>query len=262
VRFNAMSMSTSVLAVRSTGIFCRDGCPARAPRPENTERFVTADDALFAGYRPCLRCRREVGDTPRSQRGARRVALLGRLRRPRRHRAEEGVVRLSLLRTPIGPMVAGVAARGLALLEFADRPMLETQLRIVEKRFRARLAPGRTALHDRLQAELDEYFAGRRSGFSLPLVHPGTAFQERVWQALGAIPAGRTESYSDLAGDAGHPAAVRAVGHANGMNRLAIVIPCHRVIAADGRLSGYGGGVWRKAWLLAHEQAMSAVAPG
>src|SRR5437870_2925454 len=112
----------SVLAVRTTGIFCRDGWPAPAPKATNTERFASSADALFAGYRPCLRCRPMVGDSPRDQRGARRVALLRRLRRPARRRAEAGVVRLSLMHTPLGPMVAGVVPQGLALLEFADRP--------------------------------------------------------------------------------------------------------------------------------------------
>src|SRR5437870_4408567 len=118
----------SVLAVRTTGIFCRDGCPAPAPKPTNTERLASSADALFAGYRPCLRCRPVVGDSPRAQRGARRVALLGGLRRRARRRAEEGIVRMALVYTPLGPMVAGVVPQGLALLEFADRPMLETQL--------------------------------------------------------------------------------------------------------------------------------------
>src|SRR2546423_6499173 len=173
----------SVLAVRTTGIFCRDGCAAPAPQPRNTEHFACAADALFAGYRPCLRCRPEVGETPRDQRAVRRLALTRTLRRPRRRYAEQGVVRLVLIRTPLGPMVAGTVPAGLALLEFADRPMLETQLKIVARRFRARLEPGRTAIHDRIQSELDMYFAaaGGSSAFSVPLARPGTPFQERVW---------------------------------------------------------------------------------
>lgn len=245
----------SVLAVHTTGIFCRDGCASPAPKPANTQRFGTAADALFAGFRPCLRCRPEVGDSPRDQRGLRRVAMLGSLRRPRRRRAQEGVVRLALLQTPLGAMVAGVAAQGLALLEFADRPMLETQLRNVERRFRARLEPGRTAIHDRTQRELDAYFDGSAPiAFTVPITRPGTPFQERVWDALLAIPAGETASYAQIAARIGHPSAVRAVARANGMNRLALVVPCHRVIASDGSLAGYGGGVWRKAALLDQER--------
>ncbi len=249
----------SVLAVDTTGIFCRDGCAAPAPKPTNTRRFSSAADALFAGFRPCLRCRPEVGDSPREQRGLRRLALLRQLRRPSRRRAQEGVVRLALVHTPLGPIVAGAAAASLALLEFADRPMLETQLKIVERRFRARLEPGRTGVHDRIQAELDAYFARSGSepaGFTVPIAHPGTAFQERVWDALLTIPAGETASYTEVAARIGQPSAVRAVARANGMNRIALVVPCHRVIASDGSLAGYGGGVWRKAALLDHERAL------
>jgi O-6-methylguanine DNA methyltransferase len=251
----------SVLAVGTTGIFCRDGCAAPAPRPANTQRFDSAADALFAGFRPCLRCRPEVGDSPREQRGVRRVALLGQLRRPRRHRAQEGVVRLALVHTPLGPMVAGVVPAGLGLLEFADRPMFETQLKIVERRFHARSEPGRTAIHDRLQRQLDAYFAGdgaQAVAFSVPLARPGTAFQERVWDALLAIPTGETASYAEIAARIGQPSAVRAVARANGMNRLALVVPCHRVIASDGTLAGYGGGTWRKAALLELERGTAS----
>jgi AraC family transcriptional regulator, regulatory protein of adaptative response / methylated-DNA-[protein]-cysteine methyltransferase len=152
-------------------------------------------------------------------------------------------------------MVAGVVPDGLALLEFADRPMLETQLRVVERRFLAQLEPGRTAIHDRVQRELDAYFAGAASAaFTVPIVKPGTPFQERVWDALLEIPAGETASYSEIAARIGRPSAVRAVARANGMNRLALVVPCHRVIASDGSLAGYGGGVWRKAALLNKER--------
>lgn len=158
-------------------------------------------------------------------------------------------------------MVAAVATGGLALLEFTDRPMLDTQLAIVAKRFRgARLEPGRTALHDRVQEQLDAYFAGERDAFDLPMATPGTPFQVRCWDALTSIPYGSTTSYAGLAQKVGRPAAVRAVGHANGMNRLALVIPCHRVIGADGSLVGYGGGVWRKGWLLDHERRAAATA--
>jgi len=251
----------SVLAVHTTGIFCRDGCAAPSPKPANTQRFASAEDALFAGFRPCLRCRPDVGDSPRAQRGLRRVTLMGGLRRPRRRRAAQGVVRLALVQTPLGPMVAGVVPDGLALLEFADRPMLETQLRVVERRFRGRLEPGRTAIHDRVQRELDVYFAGTApAAFSVPVVKPGTPFQERVWDALLDIPAGETASYSEIATRIGQPSAVRAVARANGMNRLALVVPCHRVIASDGSLAGYGGGVWRKAALLNQERAVSSAA--
>lgn len=101
--------------------------------------------------------------------------------------------------------------------------------------------------------QLSEYFAGARTVFDLPTAATGTPFQQRVWQALCAIPHGRTASYGDIARAIGHPTAVRAVGLANGRNPLSIVVPCHRVIGRDGSLTGYGGGVERKQWLLAHE---------
>jgi len=157
-------------------------------------------------------------------------------------------------------MVAGAVPEGLALLEFADRPMLEAQLQIVGRRLRARLEPGRTRLHDRIQSELDAYFAGTEpAGFSIPVARPGTPFQERVWDALLTIPAGETVSYAQIAAQIGQPSAVRAVARANGMNRLALVVPCHRVIASDGRLAGYGGGTWRKAALLVREWQVATV---
>jgi methylated-DNA-[protein]-cysteine S-methyltransferase len=104
-------------------------------------------------------------------------------------------------------------------------------------------------------AQLAEYFAGGRTAFDVPLAAEGTPFQRRVWAALGEIPHGRTVSYAELARRVGSPAAVRAVGGANGRNPLAIVVPCHRVVGADGLLTGFGGGVARKRWLLAHEGA-------
>ncbi|HEX6535328.1 MAG TPA: methylated-DNA--[protein]-cysteine S-methyltransferase [Gemmatimonadaceae bacterium] len=101
--------------------------------------------------------------------------------------------------------------------------------------------------------QLGEYFAGRLTTFDLPLAPRGTPFQHRVWNALREIPYGRTVSYSAIALRIGAPDAVRAVGAANGRNPLSIIVPCHRVIGADGTLTGYGGGIDRKRWLLAHE---------
>lgn len=103
-------------------------------------------------------------------------------------------------------------------------------------------------------AQLAEYFDGERTAFDLPLAPTGTAFQLAAWTALRAIPYGETRSYTAQARAIGHPTAVRAVGAANGRNPLGIVVPCHRVVGADGSLTGFGGGVDRKHWLLAHEQ--------
>ena len=109
--------------------------------------------------------------------------------------------------------------------------------------------------------QLQEYFAGRRSEFDLALRPEGTPFQVQVWRELERIPYGETISYGELARRVGNPSASRAVGLANGRNPLAIVVPCHRVIGASGRLTGYGGGLERKAWLLAHEAGRTTLFP-
>jgi O-6-methylguanine DNA methyltransferase len=116
-------------------------------------------------------------------------------------------------------------------------------------------APAAHPYLERLKEELAEYFAGNRSKFGVPIHEPGTPFQERVWAALREIPYGETRSYGELARSLGDPAAVRAVAQANGRNRIAILVPCHRVIGADGGLGGYGGGLWRKRRLLEIEGA-------
>jgi methylated-DNA-[protein]-cysteine S-methyltransferase len=103
--------------------------------------------------------------------------------------------------------------------------------------------------------QLDEYFRGERKVFSVKLKLQGTDFQKKVWNQLIRIPYGETVSYKDIASLIGNPNAVRAVGNANGQNNLAVIIPCHRVIGSNGSLTGYGGGIWRKEWLLKHEQA-------
>ncbi|MGE0455297.1 MAG: bifunctional transcriptional activator/DNA repair enzyme AdaA [Vicinamibacteria bacterium] len=158
-------------------------------------------------------------------------------------------VRVAWLESPLGPLVAGATTDGVCLLEFSDRRMLETQLRVLQRRLGPAL-PGASPHLERLRQELQEYFAGRRREFGVPLVAPGTAFEERVWTALRRIPFGETWSYAELARRVGSPGASRAAGSANGRNRLAILIPCHRVVNKDGRLGGYGGGVWRKQALL------------
>jgi len=103
--------------------------------------------------------------------------------------------------------------------------------------------------------QLCEYFAGERRKFDLPLKQEGTPFQQCVWQALERIPFGVSKSYAEIAAEIGQPTASRAVGNANGRNRLMLLVPCHRVIASGGGLGGYAGGLWRKEWLLKHEGA-------
>lgn len=102
-------------------------------------------------------------------------------------------------------------------------------------------------------AQLNDYFAGKRTTFDVTLATHGTAFQQAVWQALTAVPFGQTQSYSDIAHALNNPKAVRAVGTANGKNPISIIVPCHRIIGANGKLTGYAGGLERKQWLLEHE---------
>jgi AraC family transcriptional regulator, regulatory protein of adaptative response / methylated-DNA-[protein]-cysteine methyltransferase len=324
-------------AVTTTGIFCRPSCPARKPLPGNVVYYATAAEALFAGYRPCQRCKplasaadpewvadlvarveaeperrirdadlRAEGLDPASARRrfqaryglsfqayqrARRLAAAfeaikaggslddavfdhgyeshsgfreafarlfgeapGRVANAA-HGAGGNFIRLAWIDSPLGPLVAGAVDEGICLLEFTDRRMLEAQAEILRSRLGLPAAPAPHPLLTLLKIQLGEYFAGERRVFDLPLHEPGTPFQERVWAALREIPCGQTRSYGGLARALGDPAAVRAVAQANGRNRIAILVPCHRVIGADGGLGGYGGGVWRKRRLLEIEGA-------
>jgi AraC family transcriptional regulator of adaptative response/methylated-DNA-[protein]-cysteine methyltransferase len=170
---------------------------------------------------------------------------------------KSALVSVARILTPLGPMVAAAGDDGLCLIEFADRPMLETNLRRVQQRLRCAIAPGSHPFIAQIEREIGEYFEGKRNRFDVPLQLAGSPFQREVWDELLAIPFGETRSYEALARKIGRPAARRAVGRANGDNRLAIVVPCHRVVGADGALTGYGGGLWRKQWLLEHERAAS-----
>jgi AraC family transcriptional regulator of adaptative response/methylated-DNA-[protein]-cysteine methyltransferase len=316
-----------VLAVRTTGIFCRPSCPARKPRPGNIEYYPTARDAIAAGYRPCRRCRPmdaggatpawiatlldrvEADPTARCTdrdiralcidparvrryfqgrygmtfhaycRSRRMSAALEEIRRgaalddvvfdhgyeshsgfrdafvrafgtaPGRARGRDAVS-LALVSTPLGPMVLGATSSALCLAEFTTRRMLARQFDIVRRRFACALLPGRNAMIRQAERELFEYFAGTRTRFDVAVATPGTPFQERVWRSVASIEYGHTRSYESIAREARRPGACRAVGTANGMNRIAIVIPCHRVVNKNGRLGGYGGGRWRKQALL------------
>ena len=154
------------------------------------------------------------------------------------------------IESPLGPLIAGATEEGVCLLEFTDRRKLEAQLQTLRRRFKVHIVPGENAHLQQLKRELVDYFAGRLQQFRVPLIYPGTPFQEQVWSELLRIPYGETRSYEDMARSIQNPGAVRAVGHANGSNRIAIVIPCHRVVNKGGKLGGYGGGLRRKQFLL------------
>jgi len=326
------------LGVRTTGVFCRPSCGARKPLPQNVEYFATPKEAVFAGYRPCKRCRplSAIGEPPvwagrllteierdparrftdaslRTMdidpakarrffnknygmtfqaycRGRRLGKAFERIRKgenlddvtlghgyeshsgfreafartfgtpPGKANGTECIT-VAWIESPLGPLVAGATEENLVLLEFTDRRMLEAQISTLGRLFKRPIVPGENAVLRRLREELREYFAGRLRKFTVPLAFPGSEFQQRVWKGLLSIPYGSTLSYEGLAQKVNAPRAQRAVGHSNGLNRIAIVIPCHRVVNKDGKLGGYGGGLWRKRALLDLERGERVYAP-
>ena len=319
------------LGVRTTGVFCRPSCPARKPLPRNVEYFATPKEALFAGYRPCKRCRplavpgeppewagrllQEIERDPSRRltdsdlrrmdiepakarrffnrnygmtfqaycRGRRLGKAFQEIRKggdlddvtlghgfdshsgfreafartfgtsPGKAEAAECIM-VAWMESPLGPLVAGATDEHLVLLEFTDRRMLETQVKSLRKYFDRPIVPGENAILKTLREELKRYFAGELKKFTVPLAFPGSQFQREVWKGLLNIPYGTTLSYEALADRVHAPGAQRAVGHTNGLNRIAIVIPCHRVVNKNGNLGGYGGGLWRKKALLELER--------
>jgi AraC family transcriptional regulator of adaptative response/methylated-DNA-[protein]-cysteine methyltransferase len=153
-------------------------------------------------------------------------------------------------------MFALESRQGICLLEFSDREELERQVQSILVKTKGRLKASQNEFSHQLSKELKAYFEDASSRFTVPLEMIGSEFQKLVWKELTTIPAGTTHTYSQVAEMIGKPQAARAVGHANARNPIAIVIPCHRLIGASGNLTGYGGGIWRKEWLLQHEQEM------
>jgi AraC family transcriptional regulator, regulatory protein of adaptative response / methylated-DNA-[protein]-cysteine methyltransferase len=322
------------VAVKSTGIFCRPTCHSKKPKPENVEFFATTNEALYAGYRPCLRCRpldkhkqppeivvrlsqeierapsgkitniqlRAMGIDPSTarrqfkryygmtfqayHRSRRMGQALHEIRNgesvigaqidhgfesasgfwdafkqlfgaPPSKATEVKYLLAKWLDTPLGAMLALADNEGLHLLEFVDRRGLENEIKHIRKRLNVFIVPGENKILENISDEINRYFEGSLTEFTTPMVLGGTPFEKSVWKQLQKIPPGQTRSYSQIASRLGKPSATRAVGRANGRNCLAIVIPCHRVIRADGSLCGYGGGIWRKQWLLDHERLIA-----
>ena len=323
--------------VKTTGIFCRTTCAARKPKRDNVAFFANADEAMFAGFRACLRCKpmartsdkpdlidplvklieekadgriregdllalgidpstarrqfkRYFGITFQAFSRARRLGAalavvreakltgkdnfvldqqldagfdspsgyreaFARLFGARPSKADSVAVMYSKwLDTPLGPMLVIADDVGIHVLDFVNRRGLEKEIGRLRARNKCVIVPGRHHYLDQTSRQVDEYYAGKRECFTVPLAARGTPFQNVVWQQLQAIPAGQTRSYTDIAKAIGQPTAVRAVARANGDNYRAIVIPCHRVIGSDGTLTGYGGGLARKQWLLDFER--------
>lgn len=216
-----------------------------------------AFDAGFesdSGFRSAFK--RLFGAAPGRMRGASRNggARSGRASPPASAGAGVDPIFATMIHTPLGAFVAAANETGVCLFDFADRPAILSQARSLQRWFAGPVIPGRNAHLETLRAQADEYFAGRRRTFDVPLAMAGTPFQTAVWRRLLEIPFGETRSYEQIAAGIGRPGAQRAVGRANGDNRLAILIPCHRVVQKDGQLRGYGGGLWRKKWLLEHER--------
>ena len=172
------------------------------------------------------------------------------------------VLSSTVIDSPVGDLLAVATADALTLLEFHDRRALAREMRDIERQFGAAApAPEPTTdahpVFDPLRAQLGEYFAAKRGVFEIPLDIRGSAWERSVWDQLLRIPCGQTRSYEDIAIALERPGAQRAVGMANGRNRIAILVPCHRVIQKNGELRGYGGGLHRKAYLLELERSIA-----
>lgn len=159
--------------------------------------------------------------------------------------------------TALGPMLVIADDKQLYLLEFVERRGLEKEIEKLRDRLPAVIVPGKTKPIESIEKELKHYFEGKLKQFKTPFILMGSDFQKSVWNALCNIPYGQTKSYAEQAKIIDKPTAYRAVANANGMNQLAIIVPCHRIIRSHGELGGYGGGVVRKQWLLDHEKKYS-----
>lgn len=169
---------------------------------------------------------------------------------------DQKIIDLKRIETPIGTMYAAAVEEGICMLEFTDRKMLETEFKDLAKSLNATIVQGENPHFKTLEKELSEYFDGNRTEFTVPLSPVGTEFQKSVWKVLLKIPYGETWNYKKQSEVLGDIKKVRAVANANGMNKISILIPCHRVIGSNGTLTGYGGGIWRKQKLLELEKAI------
>lgn len=166
---------------------------------------------------------------------------------------ETNIIQIEGINTPLGIMYAASTSKGICLLEFEDYKTLKDELKFLQKKYNAGIRKGKSNHIKMLESQLKEYFKRERKIFEIPIQTPGTDFQQSVWELLKSIPYGSTSSYKEQAAKIGKPGAFRAVASANGKNRIAILIPCHRIIGSDGSLTGYSGGLARKKWLLEHE---------
>ena len=162
-------------------------------------------------------------------------------------------IAIARIKSPFGNFLAGATTTGICLLEYVDTQRIEIQLSRLKKSLKGEVVYANSEYFALLAQQLDEYFSGTLHEFSVPLAIYGTDFQQKAWEALQAIPYGETRSYQQQAIAIGNPNAVRAVANANRNNKISLLIPCHRVIGKNGAMTGYGGGIWRKEYLLALE---------
>ena len=160
----------------------------------------------------------------------------------------------SFIATPLGSMIAIADEKGLYFLDFTDRKKFDHKIEQLKAKVSSIIQEGRNPIIDLITQELNSYFAGTLQKFSTPLHLVGSPFQQNAWNFLTTVPYGHTSTYAQEAITIGNQKACRAVAHANSKNNLAIIIPCHRIIASSGKLCGYAGGIDRKAWLIKHEQ--------
>jgi O-6-methylguanine DNA methyltransferase len=171
-----------------------------------------------------------------------------------RNSVEKTIILISRLTTPLGPMFVCATDNGICLLEFVDRKKLETEFKDLQKLLNAKIIAGENQHIKQAKKEIDEYFNGQRKTFDVTLQMVGTDFQKLVWDGLKEIQYGKTSTYQLQAARTNKPKTVRAVASANGFNRISIIVPCHRVIGKNGNMTGYGGGIERKRWLIEHER--------
>lgn len=326
---------TFFAGIKSTGIFCHATCTAKKPKYENCEFYLTAQEALLAGYRPCKRCSplsypnsipkeveeliqaveehpekrwkeadfRELGIHSATARRkfneiygmtfvqyarARRMGIafkeilrgekvidqqvaLGydspsafndaftKIMGNPPKKTSIKVIYANIIATPIGRMFSLTDENYLYLLEFMDRRGLEREIEGLRKKHNARIIVADTKINKELERQLSLYFTKQLTQFDVPLFKDGTDFQIQVWNLLEAIEIGQTVSYQELASRLGDKNKVRAVGNANGANKIAIIIPCHRVTQTNGELGGYAGGLERKKYLLSLEQKVKGI---
>lgn len=163
------------------------------------------------------------------------------------------ILKSLLIDTKLGQMIAIADEKYLYLLEFTDYKKCDCEIRNLKNKIQSDIIPSKNNILKKIEHELKNYFSGKDFHFTTPMKLIGSEFQKNVWNALQKIPFGRTQSYLDTAKTMKKPTAFRAVANANGANKLAIIIPCHRVINSNGEIGGYAGGASRKEWLLAHE---------